>query len=254
MKTDTYCLLARCSMTEYGQATSTAKAISRMLWGRSPEGLMRRVLAAMSETGPPPRWTHEELWEQVIQDAVVRALSRCEPQAARRIPGRSAALARSKEARQREGRVDAWCRELIAVVTRADSPCLGHAAAEIIARESAKRWRTSEVASALGCNSVLLRRQFRAEFGLRVVDYRDIVRICQAGPSVASGQKVETVALDLGYVSRKDFYRAFSRWLAMTPCEFRRSPPLQQQRQLSRLEQFRDTPCSQPARPGRIGR
>jgi AraC-like DNA-binding protein len=46
----------------------------------------------------------------------------------------------------------------------------------------------------------------------------------EAALAVRAGEKVEAVALSLGYRSAKSFYRQFERFFGTTPTNFRNSP------------------------------
>jgi AraC-like DNA-binding protein len=78
------------------------------------------------------------------------------------------------------------------------------------------------VARALGCHDVQLRAQFKREFGITIREYHTRVRVLHAAQLLAgSDLKVDAIANQVGFHSRKNFYRAFHRILQSTPSELR---------------------------------
>lgn len=68
---------------------------------------------------------------------------------------------------------------------------------------------------------VRLAREFMRQFGMSIPHYRRMVRLVEALGRVRH-EKVEVVALQVGYRSPKNFYRAFRELTGMTPTDFRR--------------------------------
>jgi PAS domain S-box-containing protein len=77
------------------------------------------------------------------------------------------------------------------------------------------------LARTLGRQSAYLGRLFRQEIGVTVHEYITRARIEYGAAHVRSGVKIEAVALDLGYQSKKNFYRQFRRRFGMTPEAYR---------------------------------
>jgi AraC-like DNA-binding protein len=73
----------------------------------------------------------------------------------------------------------------------------------------------------LGRQSAYLGRLFRQEIGITVHEYVTRARMVNGASQVCSGVKIEAVALDLGYQSKKNFYRQFKRRFGMTPEAYR---------------------------------
>jgi AraC-like DNA-binding protein len=69
-------------------------------------------------------------------------------------------------------------------------------------------------------------RLFKAVVGLSFHDYLTRVRLQHATHLIAAGIKIEAVALGVGYRSKKNFYRQFTRAFGATPEKFRAVPPL----------------------------
>lgn len=67
----------------------------------------------------------------------------------------------------------------------------------------------------------LIRRAQR-DLGMPLSEWRQRLRILKAMPLLASGQKVEAIALELGYASASAFIAMFRRLMQQTPAEFRK--------------------------------
>ena len=68
----------------------------------------------------------------------------------------------------------------------------------------------------------VLGRIFEAQVGVSVHEYLTRVRLAHAAHLVRSTMKIEVVALVVGYRSKKNFYRQFSRHFGVTPEVYRR--------------------------------
>lgn len=79
----------------------------------------------------------------------------------------------------------------------------------------------SVLAKALRRQSAYLGRLFRDEIGLTVHEYVTRARMVFGASQVRAGVKIEAVSLDLGYRSKKNFYRQFRRRFGMTPEAYR---------------------------------
>lgn len=94
-------------------------------------------------------------------------------------------------------------------------------AAQAIRREPARSWTIDALADAAGVRPAALRREFHARFGMRPAAYVHLVRVTRAIAPLRTPGKVEAVAWDMGYRSKKDLYAALSRWADATPTEVR---------------------------------
>lgn len=94
-------------------------------------------------------------------------------------------------------------------------------AAHAIRREPARSWTIDLLADAVGGKAAALRREFQARFGLRPSAYVHLVRVTRAISLLRGPTKVEAVAWEVGYKSKKDLYAALSRWADATPTELR---------------------------------
>jgi AraC-like DNA-binding protein len=69
--------------------------------------------------------------------------------------------------------------------------------------------------------SAYLGRLFRDDVGITVHKYMTRAQMVFGAAHVRAGVKIESVALDLGYRSKKNFYRQFKRHFDMTPEAYR---------------------------------
>ena len=67
-----------------------------------------------------------------------------------------------------------------------------------------------------------LARRCERDLGMSLVEWRQRLRVVRALPLLEVGQKVETIAFDLGYGSASAFIAMFKRLMGVTPDEFRR--------------------------------
>jgi AraC-like DNA-binding protein len=82
--------------------------------------------------------------------------------------------------------------------------------------------RYRELGRAVGCNPEYLEVLFRKHTGTTLRGYLRQTRLERARELVRGGQKVESVALAVGFRSKSGFLRAFRRAFGMTPLELMR--------------------------------
>jgi PAS domain S-box-containing protein len=90
-----------------------------------------------------------------------------------------------------------------------------------IHRNYSQRLTLTTLARSLERQSAYLGKLFRNEIGVTVHEYITRARMMFGAAQVRSGVKIEAVALDLGYRSKKNFYRQFKRRFGMTPEAYR---------------------------------
>ena len=78
------------------------------------------------------------------------------------------------------------------------------------------------ISGALRGKPSVLARIFEAGVGVSVHEYLTRVRLAHAAYLVRSTMKIEAVALVVGYRSKKNFYRQFTRHFGVTPQTYRR--------------------------------
>jgi AraC-like DNA-binding protein/photosystem II stability/assembly factor-like uncharacterized protein len=77
------------------------------------------------------------------------------------------------------------------------------------------------LAPSLGRQEAYLGRLFRQEMGVTMREYLARVRLERAAGLIRQGEKVEAVAIEVGYRSKKNFYRQFVRRFGTTPAVYR---------------------------------
>jgi two-component system response regulator YesN len=77
------------------------------------------------------------------------------------------------------------------------------------------------LAKVIGRPQAYLGKLFRREMGITVRAYIARARVERAARAIRDGEKVEAVALEAGYRSKKNFYRQFRRLFGTTPARYR---------------------------------
>ena len=80
----------------------------------------------------------------------------------------------------------------------------------------------AELAPAFHSTERTLSRRCQRELGMGFAEWRQRLRVVKALPRLAAGDKVEAIALDLGYASASAFIAMFRRLTGQTPDEHRR--------------------------------
>ncbi len=88
-------------------------------------------------------------------------------------------------------------------------------------RDFANAITLRSVASEVGRHPGYLGAVFRKEMGVTPRAYLTHVRLRHAAELIDHGQKIEAVALDVGYRSKKNFYHHFKQRFGMTPKQYR---------------------------------
>ena len=78
-----------------------------------------------------------------------------------------------------------------------------------------------DVARALSVTPSHLARDFYWHHGISLKEYQHTLRIIEALEQLR-GEKIEAIALQVGFRSRKDFNRVFEQLTRMTPTQFKR--------------------------------
>ena len=89
--------------------------------------------------------------------------------------------------------------------------------------------------------TIRLLREFQREYGMSIRTYRRYVMVAVALDRVGS-EKIEALALDLGYRSPKNFFQAFKQVTGVTPASFRDLPPHESRRILDSVRVTLGTP------------
>ncbi len=81
----------------------------------------------------------------------------------------------------------------------------------------------AEIADVFHTTERTLGRRCQRELGMSLSEWRQRLRVVNALPRLEAGEKVEAIALDLGYGSASAFIAMFRRLMDVTPDEYRRS-------------------------------
>jgi AraC-like DNA-binding protein len=104
----------------------------------------------------------------------------------------------------------------------AEEPQVVHRARQYLETHYAEHVTIAAVSRSLGCSRAQLTRAFRSALGRSIHDYLTEIRVRRAVRALRdSSEKVESIALMVGYKSKKDLYRAVRAITGLTPKGFR---------------------------------
>lgn len=83
----------------------------------------------------------------------------------------------------------------------------------------------AELAKAHHTTERTLMRHSQRDLGMPLAEWRQRLRIVKSMPRLEAGEKVESIALDLGYASASAFIAMFRRLMGTTPDEYRKNAP-----------------------------
>jgi AraC-like DNA-binding protein len=115
-----------------------------------------------------------------------------------------------------------WAERSLAHVLAVHPLTAAERAACLIRSRPSKAWTLHELAASVESHEARLSRQFRRVFGLKPAAYLHLVRMSRAVVLFRTAAKVEAIASEVGYRSKKDFYAALKQWVGLTPTEVRR--------------------------------
>lgn len=132
------------------------------------------------------------------------------------MPGPSPFVSRAREVMRRS--LEQWRQPVMP--PRADR------AAALIAARATGSLDVQSLASEIGCDVTLLRREFKARFGVSMKSYHLCVRVALALRAIAGdARSISDIAAAAGYESEKNFYRAVWKVTGHTPAELRHLAP-----------------------------
>jgi transcriptional regulator GlxA family with amidase domain len=94
---------------------------------------------------------------------------------------------------------------------------------DVIANAWSEPVTLRRLALTLDRQAAYLGRLFHKEVGITVRECVTRIRLTHAAALILDGAKIEAVALDVGYHSKKNFYRQFKRHFTLTPEAWRRA-------------------------------
>jgi AraC-like DNA-binding protein len=117
-----------------------------------------------------------------------------------------------------------WTEAFFVAYRRNHPPTVSTRAAAMMRLDPARPWAIGTIARALGVTRRHLSTEFRARYGVGPLNYLHLARISKVLLALDDSIKIEALALEVGYRSKKDFYRAFRVWTGMTPTALRAMP------------------------------
>ncbi len=191
---------------------------------RNSQFLLRHFVDSLE---PPPDALHGAVLSTILMDAcerIVHALHDQNPPATcaceATIWSHVSRFAKWRDADPRVAFRD-WLDVFFADIATAHPADLAVQTAQIIRQDPTRSWTSDALAAAVESNALTLRRAFQSRFGMRLTEYVHLARVAKAIALLRSTSKVETVARDLGYRSKKDLYAALNRWADATPTQLR---------------------------------
>jgi AraC-like DNA-binding protein len=118
-----------------------------------------------------------------------------------------------------------WIERFLEHLTIEHPPKPAHSAAALMRECPPYAWTLKELARHVALRPVRLSVQFESDFGMRPGAYLHLVRVARALPLFETSAKVEAIAWEAGYRSKKDLYGALRRWVGVSPTELRGVSP-----------------------------
>ena len=118
-----------------------------------------------------------------------------------------------------------WARAFSLEFSRTHPVSAAHRAAAVVRERPCERWDVVTLANVIGVSPRQLSREFRQTLGITLAKYVRHERLQRALELLMDQPgKIEPVALQVGYASKKNFYRVFKKSIGMTPTAFLRLP------------------------------
>jgi AraC-like DNA-binding protein len=114
-----------------------------------------------------------------------------------------------------------WMKVFLPHFAREHPETSGARAAALMRADPLKTWTLTDLAGAVDARPARLRQEFQKLFGMTPTAYLQLIRASRAVSLLRTATKVEVVAWEVGYRSKKDLYAALKRWVGATPAELR---------------------------------
>ena len=115
-----------------------------------------------------------------------------------------------------------WMKQAEGAFIAIHPPALATKAIFLIRRQPSQVWTVTRLAAALCVPRRQLAQSFKTVYASSIGNYIHLARLELALPEIIErGAKIEAVALQVGYRSKKDFYRACRKLLRTTPAALR---------------------------------
>ena len=189
------------------------------------------TLTAFVRSVPVPASLAERLaLRAILLDVAWRCANLVHARASNRCPGNCTFLAEMVLERfWRASRHDprraftGWAAAFTSELARTHPSSPAERAARTIRDQYNRPWSLATLARRFNVTPSQLRRNFQREFGMTVREYQRTMRLIEALPQVPT-EKIDAIALKVGYKSKKNFYRAFQSVTGLTPTAFRNLP------------------------------
>jgi AraC-like DNA-binding protein len=113
-----------------------------------------------------------------------------------------------------------WANAFFVAFARAHPPSVPAQVARVIRQEYEQPLTTTALAHRFNVSVPTLHRAFESEFAISIRDYQRVVRVIEAFDLIGT-EKTESVAFDVGYKSKKNFYSALRQVTRLTPTGLR---------------------------------
>src|SRR5580765_2601661 len=118
-----------------------------------------------------------------------------------------------------------WTKEFFDAYDRHHPATASDRLANLLRKQPARPWTMATLARTAGVSTRGLARAFRRSYGETLRAYLHLCRMHAMLAAWSSNVKIEALALEVGYRSRKDFYRVLRQTMQMTPALLRRLSP-----------------------------
>ena len=118
-----------------------------------------------------------------------------------------------------------WSEDFFKMYERHHPETAADRVARLIREQPDRSWTLASLARVAGVSTYGLARRFRREYGMPVRAYQHLCRMHAVLAHLSADTKIEALALEAGYRSRKDFYRVLRQTMQMTPALLRRLTP-----------------------------
>jgi methylphosphotriester-DNA--protein-cysteine methyltransferase len=113
-----------------------------------------------------------------------------------------------------------WIAEFFKTLNQAHPASIASRAADLLYREYSDRWTLESLAERVDTTPTKLRRAFDQEYSMSVREYARRLRVINALEQLRT-TKIESIAMDVGYHSKKNFYCALKQLTGLKPTAVR---------------------------------
>ena len=118
-----------------------------------------------------------------------------------------------------------WSEDFFKMYERHHPETAADRVARLIREQPDRTWTLASLARLAAVSPHGLARRFRREYEMSVRAYQHLCRMHAMLARMSADTKIEALALEAGYRSRKDFYRVLRQTMQLTPALLRRLTP-----------------------------